>query len=90
MIVFTQYDRLVRTKKAELKREDKDMDPKTVDDRSKDEAQRAFEICTQSIQRTMHHLKISMPHCVKVSGILVSLYFLSVLDLLPLPSSSWL
>jgi len=43
------------------------MDPTTVDDRSKDEAQRAFEICTQSLQRTMHHLGIPMPYYVKVS-----------------------
>ncbi len=79
MVVFTQYDRLVRTKKAELKREHEDMDPTTVDDRSKDEAQRTFEICTQSLQRAMDHLEISMPHYVKASGIFVPLYYLSSL-----------
>ncbi len=55
------------------------MDPTTVDDRSKDEAQRTFEICTQSLQRAMDHLEISMPHYVKASGIFVPLYYLSSL-----------
>ena len=56
------------------------MDPTTVDDRSKDEAQRAFEVCTHSLQRTMAHLEIPMPQYVKVSGIFVSLHYLSGFD----------
>ena len=47
------------------------MDPMTLDDRSKKEAQQAFEICTRSLQRTVDNLKIPVPHFVKVSGILV-------------------
>jgi len=80
VIVFTQYDRLLRTKEAELKQEHKNMDPKTLDDRSKDEAQQAFEICAQSLQRTTERLKIPTPRYVKVSGIFVPLYYLSSLD----------
>ncbi|KAH9956385.1 hypothetical protein BGW80DRAFT_1388173 [Lactifluus volemus] len=67
VIVFTQYDRLVRTKKAELKEQHHNMDSTTLDEHSKDEAQQAFEICVQSLQRTMGHLGIPMPHYVKVS-----------------------
>jgi hypothetical protein len=78
--VFTQYDRLVRTKKAELKEQHHNMDSTTLDEHSKDEAQQAFEICVQSLQRTMGHLGIPMPHYVKVSGMFVPLYDLSGLD----------
>jgi hypothetical protein len=56
------------------------MDPTTLDNRSKEEAQQAFEICVQSLQRTMDRLRIPMPHYVKVSGIFVPLYYLSGLD----------
>ena len=81
MIVFTQYDRLVRTKKAELKQEDKNIDPTTLDDRSKEDAQKAFKKCVQLLQDTMVRLGIiPMPHYIKVSGIFVTLYYLSGLD----------
>ena len=80
MIVFTQYDRLVRTKKAELEDDDPDMDPKTLDDRSKEEAQQAFEVCEKSLQRTINQLKIPMPKYVKVSGMFVLSYCLSNFD----------
>ncbi|KAF5346271.1 hypothetical protein D9756_011263 [Leucocoprinus leucothites] len=67
VIVFTQYDRLVRIKTAELKEEHPNMDPATLDERSKDEARNVFEICVQSLQHTMNHLNIPMPDYVKVS-----------------------
>jgi hypothetical protein len=56
------------------------MDPTTLDDRSNDEARQAFEICAQSLRRTMDHLRIPMPHFIKVSSIFVPLYYLSHLD----------
>ncbi|PPQ80109.1 hypothetical protein CVT25_001477 [Psilocybe cyanescens] len=68
VIVFTQYDRLVRTKRDELEEEEEDLDQSTLDTRSKDEAQRSFEVCVESLHRTMDRLKIPMPHHVKVSG----------------------
>jgi hypothetical protein len=81
VIVFTQYDRLVRTKEAELQEDsDEILDPATLADQSKKEAQKALDICVQSLQRTMDHLKVKMPHYVKVSGIFVPLYYLSGLD----------
>lgn len=70
MIVFTQYDRLIRTKEDELQEDsDENIDPATLEYRSKEEARKAFEICVQSLQRTMNRLKIPMPRFVKVSGI---------------------
>jgi hypothetical protein len=35
VVVFTQYDRLVRTKKFELREENDSMDPTVLDERSK-------------------------------------------------------
>ncbi|KAF5346881.1 hypothetical protein D9756_010595 [Leucocoprinus leucothites] len=67
VIVFTQYDRLVRTKKAELEEEHPNMDPATLDERSEDQARQAFKICVQSLQDTMKRLNILVPHYVKVS-----------------------
>ena len=79
--MFTQYDRLVRTKKAELEEEHHDnMDSMTLDKKSKVEAEQAFDKCVQSLQRTMERLHIPMPDYVKVSGMFVSLYNLSGLD----------
>src|SRR5271155_795104 len=56
------------------------MDSTTLDENSKDEARKAFEICVQSLKRTMERLQIPMPHYVKVSGMLAPLYNLSGLD----------
>jgi GTPase SAR1 family protein len=67
VIVFTQYDRLVRTKQRELKEQHHNMDSTTLDKHSMDEARKAFEICVQSLRLTMERLHIPMPHYVKVS-----------------------
>jgi hypothetical protein len=56
------------------------MDPDTLKDQSKEKAREAFDICVQSLQRTMDRLKIPMARNVKVSGIFVYLYYLSGLD----------
>ncbi len=80
MIVFTQYDRLVRTKEDELQEEDGNIDPATLEDQSKEEARKAFEVCVKSLRRTMDRLKIPLPGYVKVSGISIQLFFLPGLD----------
>ncbi|KAH9058916.1 hypothetical protein EDB83DRAFT_1011096 [Lactarius deliciosus] len=67
VIVFTQYDRLVRSKEAELKDEYPNIDPTRLHDRSMEEAQNAFNICLQSLQRTVNHLGIPMPRYATVS-----------------------
>ncbi|KAI9463259.1 hypothetical protein BJY52DRAFT_74397 [Lactarius psammicola] len=67
VIVFTQYDRLVRTKAAELSEEHPRIDPTRLRDWSVEEAGKAFEICLQSLQRTVDYLKIPMPRYATVS-----------------------
>ena len=60
--------------------DDENIDPATLKDLSQEEARKAFEVCMQSLQRTMDCLKIPMPRYVKVSGMLVSLCYSSRLD----------
>ena len=68
VIVFTQYDRLVRTKEFRLWEEYPDMDPTHRHERSVEEARKAFEMCLESLQLTMDRLGIPMPPCTIVSG----------------------
>ena len=75
MVVFTQYDRLVRTKEAELREEYPHMDPMRLRDLSTEEAHGAYTICLQSLERTAKRLRIPMPHHAKSSGILAPLYY---------------
>ena len=75
VVVFTQYDRLVRTKEAELREEYPHMDPRGLRDLSAKEAHGAYTICLQSLQRTANRLRIPMPHHAKSSGILAPLYY---------------
>ena len=74
VIVFTQYDRLVRTKRAELKEDHQYMDDHTLDNRSVEEAGKAFEKCLQSLRQTMGRLKVQMPPYARVSGTFVPLH----------------
>jgi hypothetical protein len=64
VIVFTKYDRLVRTKKAELREDDENMNPEELDRRSREEAKHALDSFTnaQSVKRAMGdtgHVKVS-------------------------------
>ncbi len=68
VLVFTQYDRLVRSKKAELQEDYENMDEISLRNQSVKDASTAFEKCLQSVQRTMNRLNIPMPHCARVSG----------------------
>ncbi|KAH9172534.1 hypothetical protein EDB89DRAFT_888122 [Lactarius sanguifluus] len=67
VIVFTQYDRLVRTKEYELREEHPHMNPTRRRDRGVEEAQKAFEDCLKSVRRTMNRLGIPMPPYATVS-----------------------
>ncbi|KAH9022713.1 hypothetical protein EDB84DRAFT_490480 [Lactarius hengduanensis] len=67
VVVFTQYDRLVRTKEAELKEDHPNMDPTRLHDRGVEEAQKAFQECLQSLKRTINRLGIPMPRYARVS-----------------------
>ncbi|KAF8269279.1 hypothetical protein EI94DRAFT_1799447 [Lactarius quietus] len=67
VIVFTQYDRLVRTKRAELKEDHPRMDDHTLESRSVEEASKAFEKCLQSLRQAMRRLNVQMPPYARVS-----------------------
>ena len=73
LIVFTQYDRLVRTKKAELRQKYPNMDSTRLRDQSVEEARGAFKYCLKLLERSMENLKIPMPSYAKASGIFVPL-----------------
>src|ERR1700761_8819206 len=76
VIVFTQYDRLVRTKRAELKEDYPNMDGHNLDNRSVEEAWKAFERCLESLRHTMRRLNVQMPPYARVSGTFASLQYL--------------
>ncbi|KAH9058928.1 hypothetical protein EDB83DRAFT_2675655 [Lactarius deliciosus] len=67
VVVFTQYDRLVRTKEDGLREDHPHMDPTRLRDRGVEEAQKAFQDCLESLKRTMNRLKIPMPRYATVS-----------------------
>lgn len=66
VIVFTQYDRLVRTKKYELESKPGISSEELVK-QSAEKAQAAYDACLQSVKQTMDRLNIPMPCCAKVS-----------------------
>jgi hypothetical protein len=76
VVVFTQYDRLLRTKQSELEEDDSSMDSMTLDRRSKEEAQKALGICVRSLSKTMDDLNTPMPPHVNVSSIVFFFGFL--------------
>lgn len=68
--MFTQYDRLVRTKIAELEEDEKIIDHA----RSELDALKAFDRCLFLVERTITRwLKVPMPRYCKVSGMIVPL-----------------
>ena len=71
VIVFTQYDRLVRTRRLELKDDYPNMDDHTLDNRCVEEAWKAFEKCLQSLRQALRRLNIQMPPYARVSGTFV-------------------
>ena len=80
VIVFTQYDRLVRTKEAELQQKHPDMEPTALRDQSVGEARKAFEYCLQLLKRSMKRLEIPMPRYATASGIFTPLYYLVLIE----------
>ncbi|KAH9076954.1 hypothetical protein EDB83DRAFT_2671669 [Lactarius deliciosus] len=67
VVVFTQYDRLERTKELVLRKADPTMDSTRLREQSVVEAQKAFDICLQLLQLSMNHLEIPMPRYARVS-----------------------
>jgi len=63
VIVLTKYDRILRKKKAEAIRNNKDLDSKALDQLSKVEAQKVFDNCV----RSLNSAKKQTLRCAKVS-----------------------
>ena len=84
MIVFTQYDRLVKMKEAELQEVYPHVDLH-LRDRVVEESQEAFTNCFQSFQHTINSLGIPMPPYARVSG---NTYAVVLYLLLTITSSS--
>lgn len=72
MIVFTQYDRLLRTKKFELEEDNEDdsLDPMALAQRSEEQAQEALTACVKSLKNAMKRLEIPMAPYVNVSSMI--------------------
>ena len=68
VVVFTKYDKLLRTKKRELQEDHPGLKPEVIDERSKKEAQQALDRCVQSLKNTMSEMNTPMPHYVNVSS----------------------
>ena len=75
MIVFTQYDRLLRTKKFELEEEDDSLDPEALAQRSEEEAQKALDVCVQFLKDAMKRMDIPMAPFVNVSSTIPYSFF---------------
>ncbi|KAH9062165.1 hypothetical protein EDB87DRAFT_1682171 [Lactarius vividus] len=67
VVVFTQYDRLVRTKEDELREDHPHMDPTHRRNQSVVEAQKAFDVCLRLLELSMNRLGIPMPCHARVS-----------------------
>ncbi|KAH9002320.1 hypothetical protein EDB86DRAFT_3241886 [Lactarius hatsudake] len=67
VVVFTQYDRLVRTKEDELRESEPHVDLTHRRNRSVVEAQKAFDFCLRVFEHSMKRLRIPMPRHTRVS-----------------------
>ncbi|KAH9076960.1 hypothetical protein EDB83DRAFT_2671671 [Lactarius deliciosus] len=67
VVVFTQYDRLVRTKEDELRESEPHVDLTHRRNRSVVEAQKAFDFCLRVFEHSMKRLRIPMPRHARVS-----------------------
>jgi len=65
LIVFTQYDKLVRTKVVHLK--GAKLTPELKHQRAEAQASEALRTCIESVEKTMNYLRIPLPPHVKVS-----------------------
>jgi hypothetical protein len=72
VVVFTKYDLLVRTKKADLKSQGCSED---LDELSKEEAQKALDSYVQSLENAMESVQAPTPQHVKVSSIISHFFY---------------
>ena len=86
VIVFTKYDRLVRTKTEELREEDASLSGDVLRERGKEEARKAFDKCIRSLELTLRDVNAPMPPHVNVSGIYFPSFIWIRADCLPSPT----
>lgn len=67
VIVFTKYDKLVRSKEIQAGNENQGMDKDTLRKTSAENASDAFHTCKHSVEKTMNLLKIPTPPCINIS-----------------------
>ncbi|KXN83934.1 hypothetical protein AN958_00798 [Leucoagaricus sp. SymC.cos] len=67
VIVFTQYDMLVETKIMQLKRKNNEMTPEAAEQQGKVDAQKALQVCVESLKRSMKKHKVPLPPFAEVS-----------------------
>jgi len=86
VVVFTKYDQLIRSKKAELQGDNKSLNSEELDKRGKVESQKVLDVCVQSLESAIGRMdaemqtKTQMPPWVKISS-MVSLSVLISVDL---------
>ena len=68
VVVFTKYDQLLRSKKAELEEDGARPDSEDLEKRSKEEAKRALDVCVESLKQAMVRTQTPMPRYEKVSS----------------------
>ena len=88
VIVFTKYDRLVRLKRDQLQEDGYDLSEDALHEKSNAEAQKALDVCIQSLESTLSGMQIPKlqtpkPRYVTVSGINLPLFIWSALICLP-------
>ena len=86
VIVFTKYDRLVRTKVDELREEDSSLSGDVLRERGKEKARKAFDRCIWSLERVLRDVNAPKPPHVNVSGIYFPLFIWIRVDCLPSPT----
>jgi hypothetical protein len=74
VVVFTKYDQLIRSKKAELRGGDKGVNSEELDKRSKVASQKVLDVCVESLKSAIGRMdtemqtKTQMPPWVKISS----------------------
>ena len=74
VIVLTKYDKLVKTKRAELQEDDDSLSEDVLRERSEEAARNVLDVCIESLERTLRNMytresQMPKPQHVNVSGI---------------------
>ena len=72
VIVFTKYDKLVRTKRAELQEDGGSLSEDALHEKSKEEAQEALNVCIRSLERTLRGIETPKSQTLRAHHVNVS------------------